>query len=78
MLTKDRKSLQLLAMMEEQQSVTSLNMLQARANYEERFPKVYGRKLGILTYNDDSDTTLFNTPAQEISANAGGLDIVTT
>lgn len=77
-LTKDRSSLQLMAMMEEQQSVTFNALNKATANYEERYPKVYGRKLWVLTYSDDTDTTLYNTPAQEITANAGWLDIVTT
>jgi len=87
-LTKDRKSLQLMAMMEEQQSVASMSnhlqqviaSTQVNANFEERFPKVYGRKLWILTYSDDSNPTQLNTPAQEISVNvtAWFLDIVTT
>lgn len=95
-LTKDRNSIQLMAMMEEQQNVAyntplylksnqtnkrellSLGNMKAQANFEERYPKVYGRKLWVLTYNDDSNLDLFNTPANQITANAGWLDIVTT
>jgi len=82
-LTKDRKSLQLMAMMEEAQSVANLNNIdrniyQAQANFEERFPKVYGRKLWVLTYLDDSNPTQLNTPANLIAENAGWLDILDT
>jgi len=73
-LTKDRKSLQLLALMEEEQSVTyngnsRLNIANVTdlitpkvnaATYEDRFPKVYGRKLWVLTQVDT------NTPIQEL------------
>lgn len=84
-LTKDRNSLQLMAMMEEQSSTTAQTIIQnltqvipqTKASYEDRFPKVYGRKLWILTYSD-SDTSLTNTPAQSISANAVWFDIVLT
>lgn len=78
-LTKDRTSLQLMAMMEEQSSTAfNLTDITRAVNYEERYPKVYGRKLWALTYSDSANTDLTNTPAQEITANAGGLDIVTT
>jgi len=83
-LTKDRKSLQLLALMEEEQSVTYsspnnnlkiadlLTRETNAATYEDRFPKVYGRKLWVLTQIDT------NTPAQEVTLNItnGYLDIV--
>lgn len=47
------------------------------ANFEDRFPKVYGQKLWLLVSAEEST---LNTPAQEISANktAGFLDIFTT
>jgi len=86
-LTKDRNSIQLMAMMEEQQNVAStaspnwllsLGETDVQANFEERYPKVYGRKLWVLTYNDDTNLDLFNTPANLITGNAGWLDIVTT
>ena len=78
-LTKNRNSLQLMAMMEEQQSTAfHLTANTNAVNYEDRFPKVYGRKLWILTYSDDSNLDLLNTPANEISTNAGWLDIVNT
>ncbi len=78
-LTKDRNSLQLMAMMEESWSIAmDLTQQVNAANYEDRFPKVYGRKLWVLTYNDTADLSLINTPAQEITANAAGLDVVST
>jgi prepilin-type N-terminal cleavage/methylation domain-containing protein len=69
-LKKDRRSMQLMTMMEEQSSV-SLNMInQSYAiNYEERFPKTYGKKLWILTYSDPLNSDLFNTSANLISEN---------
>jgi len=39
---------------------------------------VYGRKLWILTYDDDSNPELQNTPAHLIAANSSWLDLVTT
>lgn len=78
-LTKDRNSLQLMALMEEQQSTAfDLTASTNAVNYEERYPKVYGRKLWVLTYNDTANLDLLNTPANEISANAAWLDIVNT
>ncbi len=67
-LTKDRKSLQLLAFMED---TVAWNILQEgkqlfAENYVERFPKVYGQKLWILI--SWAENTM-NTPAQEISSN---------
>lgn len=84
-LTKNRKSMQLLAFMEEQGSVAqnaSLNSLltgemrpQAYgANYENRFPKAYGSKLWVLT-SADEDT--LHTPVQELSG-VTSIDIATT
>ncbi len=64
MLTKDRKSMQLMAMMEEERTISLNNRLTLESyaiNYEDRFPKVYGRKLWILTQLDT------NTPIQELS-----------
>jgi prepilin-type N-terminal cleavage/methylation domain-containing protein len=90
-LTKDRNSMQLMAMMEEQslsvQTDTSLNSGSAPANarvllqgemklyaadYEDRFAKVYGRKLWTLT----QETT--NTPIQQLSTFSSSPFEVTT
>jgi prepilin-type N-terminal cleavage/methylation domain-containing protein len=66
-LTKDRRSMQLMAMMEEQSLSTNFNNsnLNVRntyaADYSDRFAKVYGRKLWALT----QETT--NTPIQQLS-----------
>ena len=92
-LTKDRKSLQLMAMMEEEGSVaynqdrngnTSLNSLLTgemrlpgiqetfATDYTDRYPKVYWRKLWILTQ------TSTNTPIQQLSAyDSTAFDVVT-
>lgn len=50
-LTKDRKSFQLLALLENQFTSIDNNLTDQihAANYPARFPKVYGRKLWILT-----------------------------
>lgn len=70
-LTRSRTNLQLLAFMEEEWSVsTSLTSSANAADYTERFPKTYGRKLGILTQSNT------NTPAQEVLW-ATSLDLVT-
>jgi hypothetical protein len=57
--------MQLMAMMEEQQSVAQINPLNINSSYAndytDRFPKVYGRKLGILTQE------ITNTPVQQLS-----------
>ncbi len=76
-LTKDRKSLQLLALMEDSSSVSLQNNKIFAADYSERFPKVYGQKLGVLVSWEDTN---LNTPAQEISENvsSGYLDIFNT
>ncbi len=78
-LTKDRKSLQLMALMEEAGSVAGIPNLQMNktfaVDYSDRFPKVYGRKLWVLT---EADT---NTPVQEVNSilsGSGYLDIVNT
>jgi prepilin-type N-terminal cleavage/methylation domain-containing protein len=62
-LTKDRKSLQLMALMEEQSSVVSNGIISSSyaADYSDRFPKVYWRKLWTLTQVDT------NTPIQQLS-----------
>ena len=45
-LTKDRRSLQLMAMMEEQSATAfELTSTTNAINYEDRYAKVYGRKL---------------------------------
>jgi len=76
-ITKDRKSLQLMALMEEAGSVAqnTFSNNTFAADYSSRYPKVYGRKLWVLT---EVDT---NTPVQELSsilAGSGYLDIVNT
>jgi len=73
-LTKDRQSLQLMTLMEESGSVALQNNTTYAADYSERFPKVYGKKMWVLT---EIDT---NTPIQEVSAvnTAWFLDIVNT
>ncbi len=78
-LTKDRKSLQLMALMEEAGSVAITQKLNINktfaADYSSRYPKVYWRKLWVLT---EPDT---NTPVQEVSSilsGSGYLDIVKT
>ena len=73
-LTKDRKSLQLLAFMEDSASVSlkKSNNTAYAADYSERFTKVYGQKLWVLTQGNT------NIPAQEISSiisGSGYLDI---
>ncbi len=62
-LTKNRKSLQLMALMEEAGSVAqnTISNTTFAADYSSRFPKVYGRKLWVLT---EVDT---NTPVQELN-----------
>ncbi len=76
-LTKNRKSLQLMALMEEAGSVAqnTISNTTFAADYSSRFPKVYGRKLWVLT---EVNT---NTPVQELSnilSGSGYLDIVQT
>ncbi len=68
MLTKDRNSMQLMALMEEQWSVAQTDIqinpiidTTYAADYSDRYPKVYGRKLWILT---ELGT---NTPVQQLS-----------
>jgi len=73
-LTKDRKSLQLLALMEDGASAnTDIFQKSYAVDYEERFPRTYGNRLWVLT-----DTT--NTPVQEIGSlqTAWFLDIFHT
>ncbi len=72
-LTKDRKSLQLMAMMEEEGSVSLIPNNRANAtDYTDRYPKVYWRKLWILTQ------TTTNTPIQQLSAyDSTAFDVVT-
>lgn len=75
-LTKDRKSLQLMAMMEEQSS-TAFNLTPSTnaVNYEDRYPRTYGSKLWILIYSDTSNINLLNTPANLISDNIAAWDL---
>ena len=77
-LSRDRKSLQLLALMEEQSKVTFTNWILVNAlNFENRYPKTYWNKLWVLVSWEEST---LNTPAQEISTNSvnGYLDLVST
>lgn len=72
-VSQDRQSMQLLALMEEDGGIAyTPKYWQVHAEvYPNRFPKVYGRKLWILTQIDT------NTPAQEITG-ITTVDIVTT
>ncbi|NDK10263.1 prepilin-type N-terminal cleavage/methylation domain-containing protein [Candidatus Gracilibacteria bacterium] len=75
-VSKDRTSFQLLTLLEEG-GLVSKNTFgnQANAvNYDERFVKVYGKKLGILT---STDPTIYNTPVQDISG-LTSVDVVAT
>ncbi len=73
-LTKDRNSLQMLTFMEDTSSVSLHNYKTFAADYSERFPKTYGKKLWVLT---EIDT---NIPIQEVNTvvSAWYLDIVNT
>ncbi len=79
-LTKDRKNLQLLAFMEE--SITANTNFWPKlhstyaADYTERFPKMYWKKLWVLVSAEDAT---LNTPVQELTAItnwSGYLDVV--
>jgi len=60
-LTRDRSSVQLMSFMEEASSQAKLHPLkETYSQYEDRFPKVYGRKLWIITQSDT------NIPVQEV------------
>ncbi len=82
-LTKDRKSLQLMALMEESGKVAQNNSTQLlthttfAADYSSRFPKVYGKKLWVFVSNNSNT---FNAPIQEIASiwSAWVLDIKNT
>ncbi len=77
-LTKDRKSLQLMALMEEAGNIASTPSLNVNktfaVDYSSRFPKVYWKNLWVLTQG------VTNTPVQEISSilSNGYIDIVNT
>ncbi len=58
-LGTDRRNFQLMAFMEEQKALTSF-LPQSTANFENRFPKSYGRRMGILL----QDTT--NNPIHRV------------
>lgn len=73
-LTSDRNTFQVMGMMEEIASVSLRNTNDAYAvDYTQRFPKVYGRQLGVLTSNSG---TLINTPADKVATT--GIDLFTT
>lgn len=60
-LSEDRSNFQLLAYMEEPDSVSSIGLSKAHAiDYTNRFMKVYGANLGLLTQS------VTNLPAQEV------------
>lgn len=63
-LTKDRRSLQLMALMEEQQSTTQITTNTYAASYDDRYPKVYGRKLWVLV---SAEEPTMNTPIHQLS-----------
>lgn len=68
-LGTDRRNFQLMAFMEEQTALTSF-VSQAQANeYINRFPKTYGRRMGILLQNDS------NIPLQNIFS--GNIELQT-
>ncbi len=72
-LTKDRNNLQLMAFMEEQQSVLSFIWNQALAiDYTDSFPRTYGKDLWILI------EPITNTPIQDSSSVVNALDIKNT
>lgn len=72
-LTKDRKSLQLLAFMEETAAVNSIfqGYKSHAADYRNRFPVVYGDELWIILTSD----SLGSVPIQEYNAQQGFFDI---
>lgn len=68
-VAKDRKKMQLLAFMEETQWWSANLTSQSYAvDYEERHPKTYGNKIGVLIKTDD------NTPLQEIPGITGSFE----
>lgn len=71
-VNKNRKLFQFTALLEEQWATSSVSKAYA-VDYSDRYPKSYGKKLGVVT-----DTN--NTPIQEISSivSAGELDIYST
>ncbi len=62
-LTKDRSSSQLLTYMEEQESLVNIFWKTYAIDYSDRYAKVYGRKLGVITSNTLST---INAPLQEL------------
>lgn len=70
-LSRDRKSLQLLAFMEESVAFTPGITESYAADYSTRYPVTYGNKLWVLT-------DVNNTPVQEISSVIGSLDVFST
>lgn len=72
-LTRDRNNIQLMAFMEEQQSIASiLSLWTYAADYTDNFPKTYGKDLWVLT------EPITNTPIQDVSAVVDSLDIQNT
>ena len=71
-LSKDRKAMQMVTFLEEPSGTAFVNSAYA-ADYTDRFPKVYGKKLGVLLSNADATK---NTPVEDLVTTS--LDIVTT
>ncbi len=73
--TKNRKGIQLMALMEDQSSITSIwdNNTVHAVDYSNRFPKVYWKSLWIFISSPE------NIPAQEIESNLDSwLDVINT
>ena len=75
-LTNDRKNLQLLAFLEEDSVAMSPFSQSFAADYSTRFPKVYGKKLGVILYNDTASAN-HNKPIEDLSATYSSFDVVT-
>lgn len=71
-LSKDRKSMQILTFLEEPSTSAFINSAYA-VDYTDRFPKVYGKKLGVLLSNADATK---NTPAEDLGLTT--IDVVLT
>lgn len=70
-VSANRNFFQLLVFMEENQSVETYITQSYAIDYNDRYPKVYWNKLGILT-------DINNTPLQELTITGSNLNITTT
>ena len=70
-LDKDRTTFQMMALIEVETNLSFFPQTYA-ADYTERYPKVYGKKLWVIT------TSGTNIPLQEITPEVSSLDIVAT